>query len=456
MKGAAVSRLRSLLPNVLLSGVAVAVTLLAFEVWARMAATPRGKERDERARYTEHDPTLGWRKTPGARAVYVRREYRTEVVINRLGLRDVERSYAAAPGTFRILALGDSYIEGYSVALAETVTQVLERALDRPGCRVEVINGGTTGYSTDQEYLYYVHEGWKFSPQVVVVFFHYNDVLYNGIDRYYRLPKPQLVRSDAGVSLANFPVPPPPTTLAPAAGDAPVRRRVEGSAAWYWLRERLMVGAPRTFDWLGRRGLWDPLGGDGIADELLVYRRRPPPDIQLGWRMTDRILATLRHDVESRGAQLLVAYVPSIMEVSERAWDLTRMRYELPPAAWNREFVWKRLEKSALDGGFALLDLTPALRREDHGVLAEPYFMRDGHWNAVGHRASAEAVRACLSERHWIPECTGGTVAGRPTSGQRVGSGAGVRTSNTMKRRSAKATGYSGRRVRGNGLRRTT
>jgi hypothetical protein len=130
------ARLRALAPNLLLSAAAVCVTLVGLEVWARLAAPPSGKERDERARYTEHDPVLGWRKIAGARAVYARREYRTEVVINRLGLRDVERGYETAPGTFRILALGDSYIEGYSVALEETVTQVLEKSLDRPQCRV--------------------------------------------------------------------------------------------------------------------------------------------------------------------------------------------------------------------------------------------------------------------------------------------------------------------------------
>ena len=405
------ARMRSALPNLLLAAASVGVMLVAFEIWARLAGTAGGKERDERGRYTEHDPVLGWRKTPGARVVYARREYRTEVVINRLGLRDVERSYEAAPGTFRILALGDSYIEGYSVPLEETVTQVLEKALDRPACRVEVINGGTTGYSTDQEYLFYVHEGSKYSPQAVVLFFHYNDVLYNGLDRYYRLPKPQLVRSDEGVTLANDPVPPPPTTQPPSAGASAPRRRVTGSAAWYWVRERLMIGAPRTFDRLGRLGLWDPLGGDGISDELLVYRRRPSPEIQQAWRMTDRILATLAREVESRGARLVVAYVPSIMEVSQRAWDLTRMRYELPEAAWKREFVWMRLQRSAENGRFELLDLTPALRREDRGVFGEPYFVRDGHWNATGHRIAAEAARGFLTERHWLPVCAEGPAA---------------------------------------------
>jgi hypothetical protein len=398
------SRLRSLLPNLLLAVVSLGVMLLGLEVLARLAGPAPGKERDERARYTEHDPYLGWRKTPGARAVYQRREYTSEVTINRLGLRDREREYAAASGTFRILALGDSYIEAYSVPLSEAVTQVMEKSLDRPSCPVEVINGGTTGYSTDQEYLFYHHEGYRYAPNVVVVFFHYNDVLYNGQARYYRLAKPLLVPTDDGVTLSNYPVPPPPSAPPAAAAGAP-RRRVEGSAAWYWLKERLMVGAPRTFDALGRLGLWDPLGGDGISDELLVYRRRRPLDIQQGWKMTDRILAALAREVEDRRGRLLVAYVPSIMEVSQRAWDLTRMRYNMRPDLWDRELVFHRLEKSAQDGRFALLDLTPALRRHDHGMFGEPYFVRDGHWNALGHRVAADEVRRYLAEQRWLPGC---------------------------------------------------
>jgi hypothetical protein len=399
------SRSRALAVNLAVALASTAVVLAGLEIWARAAAPPSGKERDERAVYTEYDPHLGWRKKPGAHAVYKRREYTTDVVINSLGLRDVERSRVAAPGTFRVLALGDSYIEGYSVALAQTVTQVLEHALDRPSCRVEVINGGTTGYSSDQEYLYYRHEGHLFDPDVVVVFFHYNDILYNGQDRYYRLAKPFLVPSDGGLVQANDPVPPPPPTVVPAAQEAPSRRSIRGSAAWYWLRERLMIGAPRAFDRLGRLGLWDPLGGDGISDELIVYRRRRPPEIQQAWQSTDRILKAMAHDVEQEGARFVVAYVPSIMEVSRRAWDLTRMRYELNPNAWDRRFVWERLEKSAQDGGFTLLDLTPALEREDHGLLGEPYYPRDGHWNAVGHRVAAEAVRQFLADRRWLPAC---------------------------------------------------
>ena len=100
-----------------------------------------------------------------------RREYTVEVAINSHGLRDPERGYETPAGTARILALGDSFVEGYSVSLPETATQVLESALGRAGCPAEVINGGTAGYSTDQELLFYETEGHRYKPRVVVLFF---------------------------------------------------------------------------------------------------------------------------------------------------------------------------------------------------------------------------------------------------------------------------------------------
>src|SRR5688572_3037601 len=104
--------------------VSVAVTLAVLEGTARLLlpADVQGKEAGTIALYTEHDPLLGWRKKPGAKAVFNRREYTVEVAINSLGLRDVERPYAAPASTFRVLALGDSFVEAYSVPLTECVT----------------------------------------------------------------------------------------------------------------------------------------------------------------------------------------------------------------------------------------------------------------------------------------------------------------------------------------------
>jgi hypothetical protein len=373
-----------------------------LEAALRLAhGSAQGKERDERSTYMQPDPYLGWSKRPGARITYARSEYKVEVAINSRGLRDREREYRRVPGGFRILALGDSFIEAYSVPFEASLTAVLERTLTEQGCRVEVINAGTSGYSTDQEYLFYKREGVRYAPDVVVLFFHYNDLLYNLYDRYYRQPKPRLEVSGAEVRLANFPVPPPPA-VPPAGPRAP--RGAGGSLAWQWFKERLMLGAPRTFNFLARLRLWDPLGGDTPSEELGAFLIRRSQEMQHAWRVTDRILEALAREVESHGTRLVVAYVPARMEVSDRDWELSRLRYEMRDDRWDRRLVWNRLARSGERGRFAVMDLTQALKSAD-GLFRSTYYWRDGHWNERGHRVAAAEIERWLRREQWLPAC---------------------------------------------------
>jgi hypothetical protein len=397
---------RPFVANLGLALLSTALGLAAIEAVARVAHYRRGggKEADERSRYIEPDPRLGWRKIPGARVMYTRREYTVEVAVNRLGLRGPETTYETPPGNFRMLALGDSFIEGYSVGLDETVTRALERRVTSSGCPVEVLNGGTAGYSTDQEYLFYAHEGSRYDPRVVMLFFFYNDLLSNTTPRYFAAPKPLLVASGDGVVHANYPVPRPGPRR--DTGAAPVTRDpIQGSAAFHWAADRLARGAPRAYNRLARFGLWDPLGGDEIDEQLRVYKRRKQPNVEAAWELTDRILRTLARDVASHGARFLVVYIPSRMEVSDRDWELSVLRFNLDETVWDRGLVAARLKEIGEAAGFPVLDLTAALRKADRGMLGGPYFLFDGHWNALGHTAAAIAVEEFLREQKWLPGC---------------------------------------------------
>jgi hypothetical protein len=399
---------RPLLVNLGLVAASLAACLLVIEVVARVALRRRGggKERDEASLYMEHDPRRGWRHRPGARATYERREYTTEVAINTRGLRDPERDYAAPAGTFRVLALGDSFVEGYTVPGEQTVTQVLEKTLRASGCPAEVLNAGHAAYSTDQEYLYYRDEGVKYAPQVVLVFFYYNDVLSNTIPNYFGSPKPLLERRDGRLVLTNDPVPRPPPPEPPAAASPRPLRTLRGSVALEWLRDRLARGAPRAYNALARLRLWEPLGGDTVekGDQLRVYKRRRQLEIEEAWTRTGEILEGLAREAEAQGSRFAVVYVPSRMEVSDRDWELTRLSYGLD-ATWDRGLVARRVQEIGRLAGFPVLDLTQALREAAGGLMGEPYLLYDGHWNARGHRAAAGAVAAFLRAQGWLPAC---------------------------------------------------
>ena len=403
MNAAGAGRARRLLPNLALAGAVVLLLLAVGELAARWALSRRGGGREDNAlaRYSEFDARLGWRKKPGTHATYRRREYTVDVDINGQGLRDPERAYAAAPGTFRILALGDSFVEGYTVPLEQTVTQRMEHALSRPGCKVEVLNGGTAGYSTDQEYLFYQQEGARYSPAVVLLFFYYNDIVLNTTDSYYGRLKPRLEMSGDYLLSLNLPLPEP--TPRPEAEAPPARRAPRGSALLGWVKERMQRGAPRAYNSLARLGLWEPIVPEEPGEEMRVYKTGATPRIDGAWQLTCGIVGALRYEVETRGARLLVVHVPNKMEVSDRDRELTRLAYGMD-AGWDVSRVLQRLQQCGRQEGVAVLDLVPDLRRASE-ASGDPYFTFDPHWNARGHQAAADAIAADLRGRGWLPAC---------------------------------------------------
>ncbi|HVR70974.1 MAG TPA: SGNH/GDSL hydrolase family protein [Vicinamibacteria bacterium] len=393
------SRMRRVLANGLLALASTAVALAGVEGAARVARHYQkgGKEQRTRLHYTEYDPLLGWKHQPGSRARYERREYATDVVINSRGLRDKERAYERPPGAFRVLALGDSFVEAFTVPFADSVTQVLERAMARDGCPAEVINGGTVGYSTDQQFLFYREEGHKYAPQVVLLFFYYNDVLYNATPTNIQLPKPLLSFKGGLVQVVNFPVPRRPPDRPGEDAPAP---EVRGSVALDWVGERLERSHPRAYNRAAGLGLWPPTRAQTMSPELRVYLRKPPADVRHGWNMTHRILKTLAQEAWGRDARLALAYIPSRMEVSDRDWELTRLRYGVDETSYDRGAVAARLSDIAAAERIPLLDLTPAMR-EATGVLSWPYYDFDSHWNRLGHRIAAREAEGFLRRQGW-------------------------------------------------------
>jgi hypothetical protein len=112
-------------------------------------------------------------------------EYSTSWDNNSLGMRDREHPLQKPPNTYRILALGDSFVQGHGVELADTMVTHLEASLNVPprSQTVEVLNGGVFGYSPMLEYLYLRDLIGTLQPDAVIVgFFLGNDV---GEDAFY-------------------------------------------------------------------------------------------------------------------------------------------------------------------------------------------------------------------------------------------------------------------------------
>lgn len=94
---------------------------------------------------------------------------------NEFGCRDRDYPHQAAPGTVRILGLGDSFMMGVGVHASDVLTarlrEVLEARAQARGesTRYEVINCGVSGYATREERLFYEGQLRQYKPDIVLL-----------------------------------------------------------------------------------------------------------------------------------------------------------------------------------------------------------------------------------------------------------------------------------------------
>ena len=334
----------------------------------------------------------GWIKAP---------EFTTRVTISPLGLRDRRMSYAKLPGTYRVLFLGDSFVEAVQVDAQDGVAERLDVALNRDGRATEVINAGVAAYGTGQEYLLLDKEGVRYQPDLVLLlFFVGNDVANNNYklelwDGSLKLAlKPYFtLEKDGSLRLIPGPPPNPPGGFTQRMRDCCVLYNVVETGVMNKLnqdypRERLeAIGGLRT-----------PLTG--------LYDKEPEGEWLRAWQISEALLARIRDRAAEIGAPLVIAGAPEW-----RALDAAIWREEIEKnnrSARSGRLADGRLAPAAPTDqlgaiaarlGVHYIDLLPPLQQEYERGNRGLYFDFDKHWTEAGHAVAAEAIDRTLRER---------------------------------------------------------
>ena len=117
------------------------------------------------------NPLIGHEHAPNRRATLMGVDFQT----NSRGLRDRDFPYEKPAGRLRILMLGDSLTVGWGVRAEDTFSKRIETMLRNRGLDLDVINTGVGNYDTIQEVTYFLTEGFKYQPDIVVLNYFVND-----------------------------------------------------------------------------------------------------------------------------------------------------------------------------------------------------------------------------------------------------------------------------------------
>lgn len=359
--------------------------------------------------YMIHDPLLGWKPKPNSETILATSEYRTQIKINANGFRGPEAAYAKAANERRILFIGDSFAEGYSVALDERFSELIETHLNVASqSKFDVINMGVAGYSNDQELLQFQHEGINYQPDIVVLLFFDNDVVNNARHRYWRGNKPVFEIAGTELVLTHTPVPPPEEETEPSE-ESENRPQSEMQKAKKWLHDNsklytFMRQALRNNHDLAslaakfRLTQEEPLT---LPEEFRVYASIDNAEMSHAWELTERVIGALDDEVREAGAKLLVAYVPSRAAVYPDDWRATRWKYGLSSEEWNVHRVADQIGEICERGDIPFMDLTSALQIAAVDEAKEGrrvYFRKDSHWTPEGNAHAAQALIRFLDD----------------------------------------------------------
>lgn len=421
----------------------VVLTLLGAEIAVRLAHVAPPAESSGWF-WNVPDPVTGWSHIPGSsgRSFNPLYEYDVQVDFNSRGIRGPESLvYAKTPGVYRVLLLGDSFVEAvqinYGETLGEQLRAVLEEALGQP---VEVINAGVSGFGTDQQLLWLREEGTKYAPDLVLLaVYPHNDFMNNAelleSANQGSINKPFFELIDGNLHPRYFPFDPTtvPDVTSPFAEVAPPELSPELSPGPLtgladWLRSRsafyryfdphIRLAAPRFAAWLGRAGLIAPgqesqlvaQGANYIPLTYGVYQKPLVAEWQDAVALTHALLAEMEQTISQMGASGAAILVPAAESMDGERWQRILTQFPVMQAGeWD---VWQPEELAATGlraAGIPALSLTDAFRQTQSS--APPlYLEEDGHWTAAGHALAARATVNFLAEEGIVPGLAGHTL----------------------------------------------
>lgn len=305
-----------------------------------------------------------------------------EVSFNSAGMRDSEHTFEKQPGTFRILLLGDSFMEALQVPADSMLATLMERDLSRvTGRPVEVINGGVSGWGTGDELRYLTRYGVAYHPDLVVLAMTlHNDISDNLRREWYTMRDGALVDRD-----------PPPKSW--------VQYKVLQLKAFLATHVQLYQLLRRVKHGREMQEVAQALNSHVVE----LFTVPSPPNIVLGQQLTERLLGAMRDTSKALGSQMAVVLLPLRYQLADTTFAGFVRQAQMPADRMGMYQPQSMIRRMTDSLGIPVVDLLPAFRQATAASKAPLYLDWDGHWNEAGHRLAANVVVQDLVAANLVP-----------------------------------------------------
>ncbi len=317
--------------------------------------------------------------TPNSKIFFKGDCFRNTVETNGLGFHSRDYTKEKPPKTYRIVVLGDSFVEAIHVPRNKTFWALLEESLNKSkphGYDYEVIPFGFSGHGAFMNILYFQAYGRLFHPDLVIKLFVDNDP---NDDLPYSRPADRPFQGDH---------------YAPSGSQLIIEK------AKNVLRHSVLLTTLRKHaaELAGR--LDNVIHPDRKSPRygLRLYLKEYPPNVAQLWENEEELLNSLCDLVTQQGGKFLLVSAtrswrihPQIFRSIEKFFeDISEFDFLKPEEV---------LAAAARRKDFPYLPLTPVfLTRATKEPNARSAWPCDPHWNETGHAWAAEAIADFLNE----------------------------------------------------------
>ena len=303
------------------------------------------------------------------------------VSINSVGMRDREHAVPKVDGMYRILILGDSFMEALQLPFEASFPNILERELAETTRRpVDVVNASVSGWGTDDELMYLEKHGVRWEPDLILIAMTlHNDVNDNLRERFHRNEHGTLTEGwQRTLSSHEF-------------------RLIElkGFLASRSHAYQLFLRSRRS----GERRVEAEQLNAHVVDLLGPTTSR---ELARGLELTRLLLERITVIAAQQKAKVAVVLLPLALQVSGEAPGGPVKQVGTAPGARDLDRPQQLLRGVAQRAGVEVIDLLPRFREWTAAGGSSLYLERDGHWNESGHRVAAGIVASELVRRDYV------------------------------------------------------
>jgi SGNH hydrolase-like domain, acetyltransferase AlgX len=302
-------------------------------------------------------------------------QFGVSVSFNSTGMRGGEHRLEKSAGVFRILLLGDSFMEALQVPYDVAFASLLERNLaEISGRPIEVVNASVSGWGTDDELLYLVRHGVKWKPDLVVVAMTlHNDVSDNLRERFHAVGDGALVERPRT----------PSTALTYKLIQARDYLAIKSHSYQLVMRARR---AHERQDEAGRLS----------AHVVGLFRVPPEPIMTRGVELTGLLLERMARVASEHGSRMALVLIPLAVQLSDDRFAELNATGAGAGERFDRERPQRLMSDIGRRVGIDVIDLLPDFTDWTTSGRGSLHLERDGHWNVAGHRLAAGIVAQTL------------------------------------------------------------